>query len=62
MTLIYDDKYLKATIKSSKDEIKTFYVDGLSRENSSCIVHTTIFSGSIFESGENYYPEEFIKN
>ena len=57
---VYNEKYLKAKIKSYKGKINTiFYNNKIPKEGSQFICLSVILIDSVFRMGKNYYPQLF---
>ena len=57
---VYNEKYLKAKIKSYNRKINTnFHNNEILREGSQFICLSVILIDSIFRIGKNYYPQVF---
>ena len=57
----YDEKYLKAKIKSYNGKINTsFHNNKIPKEGSQCICLLVILIDSFFKRGKNYYPQVFL--
>ena len=54
---VYNEKYLKAKIKSYNGKINTnFHNNKIPREGSQFICLSVILIDSVFRTGKNYYP------
>ena len=59
---VYNEKYLKAKIKSYESIISTnFQNDELPRKSSLCIYLLVILIDSVFKLGENYYRQSILE-
>ena len=59
---VYNEKYLKAKIKSSNGKINTnFHSNKIPKEGSQFVWLSVILIDSICRTGKNYYPEVFLK-
>ena len=59
---LYNEKYLKAKIKSCNGEINTnFHNNKLPKEGSRFICLSVILIDSAFKMGKNYYPQVFLE-
>ena len=59
---VYNQKYLKAKIKSYNRKINTnFYNNKIPKEGSQYICLSVILIDSVFRTGENYYPQVFLE-
>ena len=59
---VYNEKYLKAKIKSCKEKINTNFHDNKIPKNSSqFICLSVILINSVFRTGKNYYPQVFLE-
>ena len=59
---VYNEKYLKAKIKSHDGKIKTnFHNNKIPKEGSQFICLSVILIDSIFRTGRNYYPQGFLE-
>ena len=59
---VYNEKYLKAKIKSYNGKINTnFHNNKIPREGSQFICLSVILIDSVFKTGRNYYPQVFLK-
>ena len=59
---VYNEKYLKAKIKSYDGKIKTnFHNNKIPKEGSQFICLSVILIDSIFRTGRNYYPQGFLE-
>ena len=59
---VYNEKYLKTKIKVYKGKINTkFYNNKIPKEDSQCICLSVILIDSVFRTGNNYYPQVFLK-
>ena len=59
---IYNDKYLKAKIKSCNGKINTnFHNNKIPQEFSQCIFLSVILIDSVFRTVNNYYPQVFLE-
>ena len=59
---MYKEKYLKAKIKSYDGKTKTNFHDiKIPKERSQCICLSVILIDSDFRTGNNYYPQVFLK-
>ena len=57
---VYNEKYLKAKIKSYNGKINTsFYNNKIAKEGSQCICFSVILIDSVFRTGSNYCPQLF---
>ena len=57
---VYNEKYLKAKIKSYNGKINTnFHDNRIQREGSQFICLSVILIDSVFRTGKNYYPQVF---
>ena len=60
--LVYNEKYLKAKIKSYNGKINTnFHNNKIPKEDFQCICLSVILIDSIFRKGNNYYPQVFLE-
>ena len=58
---IYDEKYLKAKIKSYNGKINTnFHNNKIPKEGSPFICLSVILIDSVFKTDKNYYPQVFL--
>ena len=58
---VYNEKYLKAKIKSYNGKINTnFHNNKIPREGSQFICLSVILIDSVFRTGKNYYPQVFL--
>ena len=58
---IYNEKYLKAKIKSYNRKINTnFHNDKIPREGSPFVCLSVTFIDSVFRTAKNYYPQVFL--
>ena len=56
--LVYNEKYLKAKIKSYNGKINThFHTNKIPKESSTFICLSVIVIGSVFRTGKNYYAQ-----
>ena len=63
---VYNEKYLKAKIKSYNGKIKVkFHKNKIPKEGSQCIFLSVILINFVFRTGNNHYPqlilEEFFR-
>ena len=59
---VYNEKYLKAKIKSYNGKISTnFYNNRIPREDSQFICLSVILIDPVFRTGKNYYPDAFLE-
>ena len=59
---VYNEKYLKAKIKSYNGKINTnFHDNKIPKESSQFICLSVILIDSVFRTGKNYYPQVFLK-
>ena len=59
---VYNEKYLKAKIKSYNGKINTnFHSNKIPKESSQCICLSVILIDSVFRTGKNYYPLVFLE-
>ena len=59
---VYNEKYLKAEIKSFNGKINTnFHSNKIPREGSQFICLSVILINSVFRTGKNYYPQVFLE-
>ena len=59
---VYNEKYLKATIKSCNGKINTnFHNNKIPKEGSQLICLSVILIDSIFKMGKNCYPQVFLE-
>ena len=59
---VYNEKYLKAKIKSYNGKINTnFHNNKIPREGSQFICLSVILIDSVFRTGKNYYPQVFLE-
>ena len=59
---VYNEKYLKAKIKSYNGKINTnFYNSKIPGERSQFICLSVILIDSVFRAGKNYYPQVFLE-
>ena len=59
---VYNEKYLKAKIKSYNGKINTnFHDNRIQREGSQFICLSVILINSVFRTGKNYYPQVFFE-
>ena len=57
---VYNEKYLKAKIKSYNGKINTSFCNNkIPKEGSQFICLSVILIDSVFRSGKNYYPQVF---
>ena len=57
---VYNEKYLKAKIKSYNGKINTSFCNNkIPKEGSQIICLSVILIDSVFRSGKNYYPQVF---
>ena len=57
---VYNDKYLKAEIKSYNGKINTNFLDNkITKEGSNFICLSVILIDSVFITGKNHYPKCF---
>ena len=57
---VYNEKYLKAKIKSYNGKITTnFHNNKIPKEGSQCICLSVLLVNSGFRTGNNYYPHVF---
>ena len=60
---VYNEKYLKAKIKSYNWKINTnFHNNKIPGEGSQFICLSVIFIDSVFRTGKNYYLQEFLED
>ena len=60
--LVYNDKCLKAKIKSYNWKINSnFYNNKIPKEGSQCICLSVILIDSVFGTVKNYYPQVFLE-
>ena len=58
---VYNEKYLKAKMKSYNGKINTnFHNNKISKEGSQCICLPVLLIDSVFRTGNNYYPQVFL--
>ena len=59
---VYNEKYLKAKIKSYNGKISTnFHDNKIPKEGSQLICLSVILINSVFRTGKNYYPRVFLE-
>ena len=59
---VYNEKYLKAKIKSYNGKInKNFHHNKIPKEGSKFICLSVVFIDSIFRAGKNYHPQVFVE-
>ena len=59
---VYNDKYLKAEIKSYNGKINTnFHDNKITKEGSNLICLSVILIESVFRTGKNYYPQVLLE-
>ena len=59
---VYNEKYLKAKIKSYNGKIITnFHNNKIPKEGSQCICLSVLLIDSGFRTGNNYYPHVFLE-
>ena len=59
---VYNEKYLKAKIKSYNGKISTNLHDNkIPKEGSQLICLSVILINSVFRTGKNYYPRVFLE-
>ena len=59
---VYNEKYLKAKMKSCNRKINTnFRNNEIPKEDSQYICLSVILIDSVFRTGENYYPQVFLE-
>ena len=59
---VYNEKYLKAKIKSYNGKINTNFLDNkIPKESSQFICLSVILIGSVFRTNKNYYPQVFLE-
>ena len=59
---VYNEKYLKAKIKSFNGKINSnFHDDNIPKEGSQFICLSVILMDSVFRTGKNYYPQVFLE-
>ena len=59
---VYDEKYLKAKIKSYNGKINTdFHNNKIPKESSQFICLPEILNDSVFRTDKNYYPQVFLE-
>ena len=59
---VYQEKYLKAKIKSYNGKINiNFHDNEAPREGSQCICLSLILINSLCKTGKNYYPQVFLE-
>ena len=59
---VYNEKYLKAKIKSYTGKIKiNFHNNKIPKEGSQCICLSVILINSILRTGNSYYPQVFLE-
>ena len=59
---VYNEKYLKAKIKSYNGKINTnFHNNEIPKEDSQRICLSVILINSVFRTGYNYYPQVFLE-
>ena len=59
---VYNEKYLKAKIKSYNGKINTnFHKNKIPKEGSQFIFLSVILIDSVFRTGKNYYPQVFLE-
>ena len=59
---MYNEKYLKAKIKSYNGKINTnFQNNKMPKEDSKYICLSVILIDSVFRTGKNYYPQVFLE-
>ena len=60
--LVYNEKYLKAKIKSYSGKINTnFHNNKIPKEGSQFICLSVTLINSVFRTGKNYYPQVFLE-
>ena len=58
---VYNEKYLKAKIKSSNGKINTnFHNNKIPKEGSQFICLSVLLIDSVLRTGKNYYPQVFL--
>ena len=58
---VYNEKYLKAKIKSYNGNINTnFHNNKIPKEDSKCICLSVILIDSVFRAGKCYYPQSLL--
>ena len=59
---VYNEKYLKAKIKSYNGKINTnFHNNKIPKEGFECICLPVILINSVFRTGNNYYSQVFFE-
>ena len=59
---VYNEKYLKANVKSYNGKInRNFCNNKIPKEGSQFIFLSVILYDSIFRTGKNYYPQVFLE-
>ena len=59
---VYNEKYLKAKIKSYNGKINTNFLDNkIPKESSQFICLSVILIDSVFRTNKNYYPQVFLE-
>ena len=59
---VYNEKYLKAKIKSYDEKINTnFYNKKMPKEGSQFICLSVVLFNSVFRTRKNYYPQVFLE-
>ena len=59
---VYNEKYLKAKVKSYNQKIKSnFHYNKIPKEGSQFICLSVILIDSAFRTGANYYPQVFLE-
>ena len=59
---VYNDKYLKAEIKSYNGKINTnFHDNKITKEGSNLICLSVILIESVSRTGKNYYPQVLLE-
>ena len=60
---VYNEKYLKAKIKSYDGKINTnFQNNKILKEGTQCICLSVILNDSVFKAGSNYYIQVFLED
>ena len=58
---VYNEKYLKAKIKSYDGKINTNFHNKIPKEGSHCICSSIVLINTVFRKGKNYYPQVFLE-
>ena len=59
---VYNEKYLKANIKSYNGKTNTNFRDNkIPKEGSQLICLSVILTDSVFRTGKDYYPQVFLE-